>query len=124
MRGRAVLRLFLDRPSGEVTLGDCTEMSRLLGPVLDAHDPILAPYSLEVSSPGLDRPLVRAEHFVRFQGKMAKIRLKPRPDGGRRNWKGIILRVDDDQDVVLDVDGQEQVIRLSEVERANLVPDL
>ena len=46
------------------------------------------------------------------------------PDGGRRNWKGIILRVDDDQDVVLDVDGQEQVIRLSEVERANLVPEL
>ena len=122
-QGRAVLRLYLDRPSGEVTIGDCTEMSRLLGPLLDAHDPIAGSYSLEVSSPGLDRPLVKPEHFERFVGREAKVRLKPMQEGGRRNWRGRILRVETEA-VVLVVDGKEQTLRFSDMERANLVPEL
>ncbi len=122
-QGRALLRLYLDRPSGDVTIGDCTQVARLLGPILDAHDPIPGAFSLEVSSPGLDRPLVRIEHFERFVGREVKVRLKPRPEGGRRNWKGRILRVDGDA-VVLLVDGQEQTLRIVDMERANLVPEL
>ena len=79
--GRRVLRLTLDGPAG-ITLDQCAQVSRALAPALDAIEELPSGYVLEVSSPGINRPLVKPEHFVRFLGETAKIRLAEKQDGG------------------------------------------
>ena len=93
--GQGVLRLFIDKEGG-VTLDDCATVSRLVGDLLDAEglsDAIDGRYRLEVSSPGLDRPLVKPEHFQRFVGSRAKLTTKL-PHEGRRRFEGEILEAD------------------------------
>ena len=93
--GQGVLRLFIDKEGG-VTLDDCATVSRLVGDLLDAEglsDAIDGRYRLEVSSPGLDRPLVKPEHFQRFVGSRAKLTTKL-PHDGRRRFEGEILEAD------------------------------
>ncbi len=119
-RGRAVLRLTIDRPGG-VDLRDCVEVSRLVGGLLDAYDVIPGGYNLEVSSPGLDRRLVRPEHFQRFLGQLVQVRMAE-PVEGRRNFKGRLLEADENA-VVLDVDGGQVRLSLAGVEKANVVPE-
>lgn len=119
-RGRAVLRITIDRPGG-VDLQDCTEVSRLVGGLLDAYDVIPRAYNLEVSSPGLDRRLVRPEHFRRYVGSLVQIRLTE-PLGDRRNYRGRLVAAEGSS-VVVDADGQEVSIDLQRIERANLVPE-
>ena len=87
-RGGRILRLFIDRPGG-VTLEDCASVSRELGDLLDVHLPDLGPYSLEVSSPGPNRPLARAEDFERFRGQRAKIRTRSAING-QKNFSGVL----------------------------------
>jgi ribosome maturation factor RimP len=87
-RGGRILRLFIDRPDG-VTLEDCASVSRELGDLLDVHLPDLGPYDLEVSSPGPNRPLARAEDFERFRGQRAKIRTRS-PINGQKNFIGVL----------------------------------
>ncbi len=87
-RGGRILRLIIDRPGG-VTLEDCASISRELGDLLDVHLPDLGPYHLEVSSPGPNRPLERAEDFERFRGQRAKIRTRSAIDG-QKNFSGIL----------------------------------
>jgi ribosome maturation factor RimP len=112
-------------PSERVSLLDCEEMSRELSAVLDVDDPIAQAYSLEISSPGIDRPLRTAAHFGHFVGSEAKIQLAipmQLPAGERKNFKGILRGVRDDK-VAIDVDGQTFELPIADIDHAKLVPD-
>lgn len=114
-----VLRVTLDRPGG-VTLDHCQEVSQALSRLLDEHDPIRQRYSLEVSSPGLDRPLVKAADYARFAGREVKLSTYA-PVEGRRNWQGTLVGLVDGE-VKLLVGGEEISIPLEGVARCRLVP--
>ncbi|MCU1277604.1 MAG: hypothetical protein JWM53_1150 [bacterium] len=117
-----VLRVFIDKPGtqGGVGLDDCAQVSRELSAVLDVEDAILARYSLEVSSPGLNRPLKKESDFLRFIGKKAKIRTS-RPVGeSRRNFSGTLVAVEAGK-VKIDVGDQVCEVPVADVEKANLV---
>jgi ribosome maturation factor RimP len=112
-------------PSDRVSLLECEAMSRELSAVLDVDDPIAQAYSLEISSPGIDRPLRTAAHFAHFVGSEAKIQLAipmQLPTGERRNFKGILKGVADDK-VSIDVDGQLFELPIGDIDHAKLVPD-
>jgi len=115
-----LLRIYLDAEAG-IGLSDCEKVSHQLSAMLDVEDPIRGEYALEVSSPGLDRPLFEAAHFARFAGSVARVKLAVAMHG-RSNWKGTIVEVDGD-DVVLQVD--EEIVRLplSQIASARLVPE-
>jgi len=83
------LQIMAERPDGTMTVDDCAALSRAISPVLDVEDPIPGSYTLEVSSPGIDRPLVRLEDFERWAGHIAKVELKA-PMDGRRRFRGAI----------------------------------
>lgn len=119
--GDRTLRLFIDHPGG-IGLEDCEAVSREVSAALDVEDPISGNYRLEVSSPGLDRPLAKAEHFQQFEGQEAKVQMQF-PIDGRRRFRGRILGVEADV-VRLDVDGVEVELAIAGIERARLVPDL
>jgi ribosome maturation factor RimP len=124
--GGAVLRLYIDVPENEsagrnVGIEDCERVSREVSAQLDVADPISGNYTLEVSSPGVDRPLFDAAQFARFAGETAKVALKL-PHDGRRRLQGKILRVDGN-DVAFDVDGNELVVDVDNIDKAKLVPD-
>lgn len=124
--GGAVLRLYIDVPEAEagernVGIEDCERASREVSAQLDVEDPISGHYTLEVSSPGLERPLFGAAQFARFAGEAAKVALKL-PQDGRRRLQGRILRVDGEQ-VAFDVDGNEFVVAVDNIDKARLVPD-
>jgi ribosome maturation factor RimP len=120
-RGRGLLRLFIDDEQG-VNLMDCEAVSRQVSGVLDVEDPIVGQYSLEVSSPGMDRRLVKPAHFDRFAGSDVDVRLR-RLIEGRRHVTGRLLGRDGD--VITIGAGAVQVrIPLAEIESARLVPDL
>jgi ribosome maturation factor RimP len=86
------LQIMAERPDGSMTVDDCAAVSRAISPVLDVEDPIPGSYTLEVSSPGIDRPLVRLEDFARWVGHIAKVELKA-PLNGRRRFRGAIAGV-------------------------------
>jgi ribosome maturation factor RimP len=118
--GGAVLRVYIDSADG-ITLDDCTAVSHQFGGVLDVEDPIQGHYDLEVSSPGLDRPLFGAEHYVRFRGKRVKIKLAAKLEG-RRNFEGVLGDVSG-ENLSLEVDGKICVLPLAMIESARLVPE-
>lgn len=125
-RGRrgAMLRVYIDYPGDAgnrgITLDDCGRVSHQLSGVLDVQDPIAGHYDLEVSSPGLDRPLFTAEHFDRFRGRKVRVRLTAKLDE-RRNLEGEIAGREQER-VVLRVDGESREIPLAMIESARLVP--
>jgi len=119
--GQAVFRVYIDRPEG-ITVDDCAAVSRQVSAILDVEDPIPGQYVLEVSSPGLDRPLMRAQDFERFAGSLATVRTA-QPVGGRRNFKGVLLGVNAGQ-VGIEVDGTRLELPLALIEKARLVPEL
>jgi ribosome maturation factor RimP len=128
-RGGAVVRVIIDRAGGPegasaVTLADCQAVSRDLGTALDVHDVVGGRYRLEVSSPGLDRPLVKRADFERFAGKLIDLRTRaPWPDGRggeRRKFKGRLLGIEG-EDVRVSVDGTDVAIPYAEIARANVV---
>jgi ribosome maturation factor RimP len=114
-------------PSDRVDLEDCENLSRELSAVLDVEDPIPQAFSLEVSSPGIDRPLRTAKHYTYFAGSEAKIQLQAPvhvETGERRNFKGTLRGVEDDgKTVVIDCDGTEFRLPIDDIEHARLVPD-
>jgi ribosome maturation factor RimP len=128
--GEAVLRVVIDRPGSEggpglgVSLADCQAVSRDLGPALDVHDVVQGRYRLEVSSPGLDRPLVKLRDFERFAGREIRVQVRtPVPDGRggeRRNFRGKLLGIDGEK-VRVEVDGSELQLPHAEIARANVV---
>lgn len=114
-----LLRIYIDRDVG-VGLKDCTAVSHQLSGVLDVEDPIAGEYSLEVSSPGLDRPLFELEHFERFVGQEAKLKLSRALDG-RRNFRGQLMGVEADA-VLMQVDGEIYRLPFGQIDSARLVP--
>lgn len=118
--GSGTLRIYIDGENG-IGLEDCERVSHRVSGVLDVEDPIHAHYILEVSSPGLDRPLRTAQHFRSQAGKLVKLVLTAgRP--GRRRYKGTIVGVDDGI-VEIEVDGERIFLALSDIESARLVPE-
>lgn len=115
-----VVVIYIDAPDG-IAVEDCEKVSREVAALLDVEDPISGNYHLEVSSPGLDRPLFTLQHFERFTGQEAKITLFA-PQEGRRKFRGVILGVEDNQ-VKIDQDGTEVVLDISGIAKARLVPD-
>jgi ribosome maturation factor RimP len=140
-QGGWVLRVCVDLPldpavppseiaADRVDLEDCENLSRELSAVLDVADPILQAYSLEVGSPGIDRPLRTAEHFAYFAGSEAKIQLAvplaAEGAGERRNFRGILRGVAGtagSETVSIEVDGQLFQLPISDIDQAKLVPD-
>jgi len=120
--GGWILRVFIDNPKAEggVGLDDCAQVSRELSAVLDVEDAIAAHYSLEVSSPGLNRPLKKEADFARFVGKKAKIRTKRPVGDSRRNFSGTLVEVSAGK-VKIDVGDQVCEVPVEDVEKANLV---
>jgi ribosome maturation factor RimP len=114
-----VLRIYIDSPGG-IDVDDCARVSREISGVLDVEDPIRVPYDLEVSSPGLDRPLTKPVHFERFIGAQASVWLLV-PQDGRRKFTGTIVGVEG-ASVRLLTTQSEVVLEISEMERARLVP--
>lgn len=112
-----VLRLFIDKEQG-ITLDDCATISRELGNLLDVKDPVPHSYHLEISSPGLNRPLKKEKDFLRFKGK--KVRIKTaRPIGNRKNFIGILSDYKDGA-IYVSIDQGSFAIPYEEVVRANL----
>ena len=116
-----LLRLYIDKESGEITLEDCEAVSRQVSAVLDVEDPMPGQYTLEVSSPGFDRPLRKREHFAKFIGSEAKLTLHTSLEG-RRKFRGVLSELIDD-DVVMRVDGEDFRISLQAIEQARLIPE-
>jgi ribosome maturation factor RimP len=119
--GQWILRFFLDKAGG-ITLDDCADLSDQLSQVLDAEDPIPQAYSLEVSSPGLYRPLRKEGDYKRFLGERVEIKLYA-PKEGRRNFKGLLVSADA-LNVVVDVDGTQFTVPLDGIAKANLDPEI
>ncbi|MGI9301651.1 MAG: ribosome maturation factor RimP [Gammaproteobacteria bacterium] len=117
--GAALLRVYIDHPEG-IDLDDCSAVSDQLSGVLDVEDPIKTAYTLEVSSPGLDRPLFKAEHFERYAGNKVKIKLKW-PVEGRRRFSGDLRGLSDDK-VVLKQDEAVHYLPRDAIDWARLVP--
>lgn len=120
-RGRStVLRVYIDGPDG-VTVDDCANVSRQLSAILDVEDPIPDHYRLEVSSPGLDRPLSKREHFEAVLGERVKLKTHNLVEG-RRRFDGLLQAVDGDS-VTVDVEGEVYRLSFSDIAKARLVPD-
>jgi len=117
----SLLRVYIDKPDG-VTIDDCADVSRQLSAVLDVEDPISGQYTLEVSSPGLDRPLYREADFERFTGRDVKIRTMA-PIEGRKRFNGRLLGIEDGR-VVIEMEGERVSLELDSIHDARLVPDV
>lgn len=116
----SVLRIFIDREDG-VGIEDCETVSREVAALLDVKDPIRSQYNLEISSPGLDRPLFTPAHYAEFAGSEAQVTLFA-PHEGRRKFKGRILGADDNS-VRIEQDGAEVTLEFGNIAKAKLVPD-
>lgn len=117
----SVLRLFIDHENG-INVDDCAEVSRQVGAILDVEDPISSEYNLEVSSPGLDRPLFELSHFQEVIGEIVNVKLSM-PLNGRRKFKGILTAIENDT-LIVEVDGIDYELVMNNVDKANLVARL
>lgn len=114
----SLLRIYIEREEG-VTIEDCEKVSRQVSALLDVEDPIAGEYTLEVSSPGMDRPLFLIEHYSQYVGSEVDLKLRRSLDG-RRKFKGQIIKVSGDI-VGLLVDGSEFDLEFSDIEKASIV---
>ena len=118
----SVLRIYLDKPGG-ITHQDCQMVSRQVGTILDVEDLMAGRYTLEVSSPGLDRRLIKPDDFQRFAGQQVKLLLRD-STGGRQHLQGRLRGLEEGK-VQVDADVAGLVcIPLGQVERANLIPEI
>jgi len=114
------LRVFIDDAENGIAIDDCEKVSRQVSGVMDVEDPIQTEYTLEVSSPGMDRPLFRLEQYEAFIGHKVQIKLRMAFEG-RRKFQGLIKGVEGD-DVVVVVDDHEYLLPFDSIEKANIVP--
>jgi ribosome maturation factor RimP len=120
-KGKDLLRIFIDKEGG-INLDDCSNVSNQISRLLDVEDIILNAYSLEVSSPGIERPLLKVSHFIRFIGKKIKIKLY-KPINGSKNFIGNIKSVDGSV-IKIDTNNDEEVaFNINELAKANLYFD-
>jgi len=117
--GGNLLRVYIDQPEG-ITLDDCSAVSHQLSGVLDVEDPIPGNYNLEISSPGLDRPLFTPEQFRRYLGQQVNVRLEASLPG-RRKYKGKLLAIEGNT-IEVEVDGEVYALDLDDIRDARLVP--
>ena len=113
------VRLFIDKEGG-VTIDDCSDVSRQVSAVLDVEDPIADKYNLEVSSPGLDRPLFTLAQYQRFIGQEIAVHLRI-PMSDRRKGQGVLEKIEGDM-LTLVVDGQPQIFVFGNIQKANVIP--
>lgn len=118
-----LVRIYIDREPEGISVDDCADVSREVSALLDVEDPVSGHYSLEVSSPGVERPLFEPAHYRQFVGDRARVYLYAPVDGGRRKLTGTIVEADDDQ-VVIEVDGENIAVAFDDIRRANLKPDM
>jgi ribosome maturation factor RimP len=116
------LRVYIDREQG-VNLDDCATISHQLSGILDVEEPIAQAYDLEISSPGIDRPLFKIADFERYSGKTAKLKLVVGLQG-RKNFKGRLTGVTDSKWVTIEVDGEQFDLPYADIAKANLVGDI
>ncbi|UCE01651.1 MAG: ribosome maturation factor RimP [Candidatus Latescibacterota bacterium] len=119
--GRRILRIVLDS-SGGVVLDECARVSRELGPILDECTDLPAGYYLEVSSPGINRPLTKPAHFERFKGERVKVRLREASEWGR-TITGVLGELVDDE-ITIETPSGPRTVALSQIARARLQRDL
>lgn len=118
----SLVRVYIDQEDG-IQVEDCVRASRQVSGVLDVEDPISGQFTLEVSSPGLDRPLFKLSHYAQFCGQRVEIRLQ-RPVDGQRKFTGVLAGVEGDQ-VIVDLENGDQVqLAISDIEKARLKPEL
>ena len=115
-----LLRIYIDRDATGVDINDCERVSRQASAILDVEDVIRGEYVLEVSSPGIDRPLYELDHYARYIGEEISLRLRF-PYEGRRNYKGRLKAIEGDEIVVVVTDN-EFMFPVEGIEKANLVP--
>ncbi len=115
----SLLRVYIDHANG-ILVEDCEKVSRQVSGVLDVEDPISSEYTLEVSSPGMDRPLFTLDQFARHVGEQVKIKLRV-PYEGRRNFQGLLRGVEE-QDVVILVEDHEYLLPIDSIDKANIIP--
>lgn len=115
----SILRVFIDHENG-ITVDDCAEVSHQVSAVLDVEDPITTEYNLEVSSPGMDRPLFKEQHYQAVVGEVVSVRLSM-PMNNRRNFKGKLISTENGV-VSIEVDGQTYDLAFANIEKGNLVP--
>jgi len=125
-----VLRLYIDKPesaasdgkkSEGVVIEDCSAVSRQISALIDVEEPIRGQFNLEVSSPGLDRPLRRVKDFQRFTGSLVKLKTVM-PLDGQRNFKGRLLEANDEA-VVIETETEELSLPMNAIEKARIVPE-
>ena len=116
-----VIRVFIDKPEG-IDLDDCEKVSLAVSALLDVEDPVPGNYNLEVSSPGLDRKLTKVAHFQRFVGETVKVQMRF-PIEGRRRFRGTLVS-SDEENIVVEVDGESHSLPLKTIDTARLVPDV
>ena len=114
-----LVRVFIDKPDG-IDLDDCEKVSLAVSALLDVEDPVPGKYTLEVSSPGLDRKLTKVAHFQRFVGEVVKVQMRL-PIEGRRRFRGKLMSLDD-ENIVVEVDGEPHSLALATIDTARLVP--
>ncbi|WP_068545314.1 ribosome maturation factor RimP [Thalassotalea crassostreae] len=114
----SVLRLYIDHENG-IDVDNCAEVSRQVSAILDVEDPISTEYNLEVSSPGVDRPLFEKAHYEKVVGETVEVKLGM-PLNGRRKFKGELEAIEGDNLIVV-VDGQDYELPIANIERGNLI---
>lgn len=118
----STLRIYIDREDG-VSIDDCAAISHQISGILDVEEPIQQAYDLEISSPGVDRPLFNQEDYERFAGRMAKIKMAVALDG-RKNFKGELQGVSQSRYVKIKVDDEGYELPLSDIAKANLIGEI
>ncbi len=115
----SVLCIYIDGENG-INVDDCAAVSRQVSGVMDVEDPIASEYSLEVSSPGLDRPLFTLEQFNRYVGEFVDVKLRYAYEG-RRKFKGKLVAIENDEDIVVHVDDHEYLLPIDAIDKASLI---
>ena len=115
----SMLRIYIDAENG-IGVEDCASVSRQVSGILDVEDPISGEYTLEVSSPGMDRPLFTLEQYQAFVGHVVQVKLRM-PFDGRRRFKGVLKGIED-EDIVLVIDQEEYLLPIDHIDKANIVP--
>ena len=123
MGKHSVLRIYIDSAEG-ITVEDCSRVSHQVSGVLDVEEPIKGQYTLEISSPGVDRPLFSAEQFARFVGSKVRLRLY-HPLEGKRKINGVIEQVDGEDITIRDSASEQHFqLQMDDIDKANIIADL